>query len=236
MTAESFNPTLLNLNMGKYAQSDWHDYYYDFLHLIPPGSTILDVGSGRGGMARWLTEELACTVACVDASPEALAACRAKGLTTYEVDLNWSSNDIPGTYDVIVFSSSLESLLDPFGVVKHIKKNLEPNGRLVIWLLNFSFILSRLAYLRGASAKCVGYSAEARKLGLRGYDDIQFFTKSTLGLMLREAGYTDLQWYFGEPKPKKVWKKFLFNVAKTPFKKRFPDLFSPYLCVSARYR
>jgi SAM-dependent methyltransferase len=233
-------PTLLNPSMGEYAKIDWHDYYNSFIHLIPQGASVLDVGSGRGGLALWLNQNRECDVACIDASPEAVRACEVKGLRVYQLDLNSELTDIPGQYDMVLFSSSLESLLDPFGVVKQIQKNIKKGGGLLIWLPNFSFFESRIAYLRGKPVKCIGYSERARQLGVWGYDDIQFFTKASLELMLREAGFTKLEWHLGTVSPKfnnfrDCLKSVLICVLKLLFVRNHPDLFSSYLCVVAKH-
>src|SRR5947207_120063 len=174
------SPTLLSMRMGGYAAQDDHDYYETVRDHITAGTRVLDVGSGRGGLARWLRDKRGCDVTCIDASDEAVAGCIAKGLVIHQIDVNTESAAIPGQYDVVVFCSSLESIIDPCAVLSEIRKNIYRGGSLVIWTPNASFIASRLAYLKGIAPKSVGYSPEARGLGIRAYDDIQFFTKASL--------------------------------------------------------
>jgi len=232
-------PTLLNSNMDTYSRADWHDYYHEVLDLIDSGSRVLDVGSGRGGLAAWLVEHRGCAVICIDASPDAVAACRAKGLTAHYTDITMSV--LPGApeYDVILFCSSMESLIDPLSVARRVRTLLTPAGRLIVWLPNFAYIRARLGYLRGKAPKCIGYSASARRLGIRAYDDVQFFTKSTLATMLHEAGYGDLEWKFKRNHPSS--NPFLRSIMKIssglsalPGLRAVRFALSPALCVVAR--
>jgi SAM-dependent methyltransferase len=232
------SPTLLGDAMGAYAQSDWHSYYDDVVAMIPRGGELLDVGSGRGGLARWLQDNHDCRVTCVDASPLAISACTAKGLRALHRNLD-AGDDIEGSYDVVLFSSSLESVLDPCRVLRQIRHNLRPGGRLVIWTPNFGYAGARLAYLRGRSVKCAGHSAEAKRAGLRGYDDVQFFTHATLTIALAEAGYADLRWRFGRSglraeRPRDWIRAVGFGLviaASAP--QHRTGILSPFLCVSA---
>jgi len=234
----SASPTLLNAGMGDYAKAEWHDYFADFIHLIPEGSRVLDVGSGAGGLAVWLTERRNCDVVCIDASPDAIDRCRAKGLVAHSVDLNADAR-IEGTYDVVLFSSSLESLLDPCRVLRNVRSNVRPDGRILIWMPNSTFAGARLALLRGKAIKCIGNSSAARALGIWGYDDIQFFSKNSLELALREAGYESPEWHL-KSSPIKVrgWRSLrracAFFVVGLICGFRQPGLYSPSLCVTAK--
>lgn len=232
------SPTLLQDRMGDYARVDWHDYYRHFIHLVPERARVLDVGSGRGGAAEWLVKNKGCEVLCVDASHEALEACRAKGLATHQADLNGGQWGVEGAFDLVLFSSSLESMTDPLGLVKQVQQNLRPGGTLLIWLPNFSYIGSRLAYLIGRSVKYIGYGEAAQRLGVWGYDDIQFFTKASLGHMLEEAGYRNLRWHLGWApldirSVRNPLKKLAFWVFQEVLRRRQPDALSWFLCVAA---
>src|SRR2546427_42909 len=82
------SPTLLSPAMESYALEEWHDYYSEIVDLVPEGSKVLDVGSGRGGLAAWLRDHRGCAPTCIDASVNALEACRDKGLTSFLINID----------------------------------------------------------------------------------------------------------------------------------------------------
>lgn len=236
MAKNNSSPTFLNSNMGNYANSDWHEYYECIVPLIPDGITILDIGSGRGGLADYLQRFKGCKVTCIDSSKEAIGECKRKNLKTFYSNLNENDFESIEKFDLVLFSSSLESFLDPHSILQKIKYNIIQGGSVLIWLPNYSFLLSLYAYIKGKSVKIIGYSEKAKELGIRGYDDIQFFNKSTLELMLDETGYSDLKWFFEDPeinykKMNSVIKKIIYWILKIIFIKKKPELFSSYLCV-----
>lgn len=231
-------PTLFNKEMGKYFYQDWHDYYTDIVKIVPSGSYVLDVGCGRGGLAEYLIREKDCRVKCLDLSDEAIEACKAKGLDIIKFNLN-TNDELPGTYDVIIFASSLESLIDPLFVLSNVRSNLNNNGFLIVWVPNFSCFSSRIRYLLGKNVKSFGSSKEERKLGICGYDDIQFFNRATLSLVLRKTGYEPIEWFFRKPKltiggPIRFLKSAVKMLLYFVFRGRVLDLFSPFLLVKAR--
>jgi SAM-dependent methyltransferase len=227
-------PTVMGEGMESYACADWHDYYSEVIDLIPPGSRVLDMGSGRGGFAAWLRDHRGCSAVCIDASAEAVESCRAKGLMAFQLDIDRSDVPVEGSFDAIVFLSSLESLIDPLAVVRRVRALLRPDGDLVIWLPNFAYFRALLAYVRGRAPKCIGHSSRARMLGVRGYDDVQFFTKETLEAMLVEAGYTNIKWEFREDRRGTGgWFRgsTLFRIRPLD---RLRFLLSPTLCATAK--
>ena len=231
-------PTVMSEMMTPYASSDWHDYYTEVLNLIPQGSRVLDIGCGRGGLAAWLRDNRACTPVCVDASLNAVESCRAKGLVAHHLDIERSNPPCEGGFDAIIFLSSLESLIDPLAVVRRVRPLLRPHGTVVIWLPNFSYFRALFAYLKGKAPKCIGNTSQARGLGVRGYDDVQFFTKETLETMLVEAGYTNIQWSFHKGgnatvRPRrKAWAAST-TLLRLRALKHLRFLLSPSLCVIA---
>ncbi|MCD6100323.1 MAG: methyltransferase domain-containing protein [Candidatus Marinimicrobia bacterium] len=224
-------PTLFDIQRGEYYQTDWQEYFNDIIDLIPPNSSVLDAGCGRGELLDYLRREKNCSVRGIDLSEDAIKICQSKGIDVIKCDLD--KDPIEGTYDIIIFSSSLESLVDPVGVLKRIRKNLHKNGNLIVWVPNISFWPYRIQFLFGRNLKCYGASPEDRKLGIMGYDDIQFFNKPSLSNVLIKAGYRPVKWVFRKPtlsiRPKLLLEYLVYRAVR----EKVPDLFSPFLLVKA---
>lgn len=89
--------------------------------------------------------------------------------------------DLPGApFDVILCGDVLEHLREPLQVLKHLVCYLRPGGRLFVTVPNVAFIACRLALLFGVF--------HYRDRGIMDRTHLRFFTKATLGQLLREAG------------------------------------------------
>ena len=93
-----------------------------------PGERILDLGCGDGA----LTEKLAalgCSVLGVDASPEQVAAARARGLDAREVD--GQSLPFKGKFDAVFSNAALHWMKEADRVIAGVFRALKPGGRFV---------------------------------------------------------------------------------------------------------
>jgi trans-aconitate methyltransferase len=98
--------------------------------LLAPkaGERILDLGCGDGA----LTEKLAATgatVVGVDASPEMVAAARARGLDARVMD--GQSLDFDREFDAVLSNAALHWMRQSDAVLKGVRRALKPGGRLV---------------------------------------------------------------------------------------------------------
>jgi len=185
---------LFDESRGEWYKKDWHEYYPAIIRLVPPNSDVLDCGCGRGGLLAYLRDKKNCRVKGLDLSDDAIRICREKGIEVIKCDLD--EDTVPGTYDVIILSSTLESLIDPVSVLKKLRDNLNENGCLVVGVPNFSHLLARIQFFIGKNVKVFGNSKEDRKFGIWGYDDIHFFNKPTLSHVLAMAGYKPVEWSY----------------------------------------
>lgn len=210
---------LFDESRGEYYKQDWNEYYTAIINFVPPNSHVLDCGCGRGGLLMYLRDKKNCRVKGLDLSDDAIRICREKGIEVIKCDLD--EDTLSGTYDVIILSSTLESLIDPISVLKKVRDNLNENGCIIVGVPNFSHLLARIQFLRGKSVKVFGNSKEDRRLGIWGYDDIQFFNKPTLSRVLGKTGYKPVQWSY-------VKSSGLFGLYKLDY-----ALFSSFIVVKA---
>jgi trans-aconitate methyltransferase len=93
-----------------------------------PGERILDLGCGDGA----LTEKLAalgCAVVGVDASPEQIAAARARGLDARVMD--GQSLAFEGEFHAVFSNAALHWMKEPDAVIAGVRRALKPGGRFV---------------------------------------------------------------------------------------------------------
>jgi homoserine O-acetyltransferase/O-succinyltransferase len=97
-------------------RSIFHHHRLDYntiLELIPPGSRVLDLGCGTGGLLARLRERGPCTVMGVELDEQAIVACVHRGLDVVQADLNQglpTFND--GQFDFVVLSQTLQTVMD----------------------------------------------------------------------------------------------------------------------------
>lgn len=210
---------LFDESIGKWYKKDWDEYYPAIIRLVPSNSYVLDCGCGRGGLLVYLRGKKNCRVEGLDLSDDAILICREKGIEVIKCDLD--EDTLSGTYDVIILSSTLESLIDPISVLKKLRDNLNENGCIIVGVPNFSHLRARIQFLRGKNVKTFGSGKEDRRLGVWGYDDIQFFNKPTLSHVLKNTGYKPVQWSY-------VKSSGLFGLYKLDY-----ALFSSFIVVKA---
>ena len=210
---------LFDESRGEYYKQDWNEYYTAIIDFVPSNSYVLDCGCGRGGLLAYLKDKKNCRVKGLDLSDDAIRATREKGIEVIKCDLD--EDTVPETYNVIILSSTLESIIDPISVLKKLRDNLNENGCIIVGVPNFSHLMARIQFIRGKNVKCFGSSKEDRKFGIYGYDDIHFFNKPALSHVLEMTGYTPVEWSY-------VKSSGLFGLYKLNY-----ALFSSFIAVKA---
>jgi len=97
-------------------RSIFHHHRLDYntiLELIPPGSSVLDLGCGTGGLLARLRERGPCRVMGVELDEQAMLACVRRGLDVVQADLNQGLPAfVDGQFDFVVLSQTLQTVMD----------------------------------------------------------------------------------------------------------------------------
>jgi 2-polyprenyl-3-methyl-5-hydroxy-6-metoxy-1,4-benzoquinol methylase len=125
----------------------WH-FVETNLPLLP-GKKILDVGAGRGLIARMLVEKGFDVSAC-DVSSDSVNLLRGQGLVSFVFDLE--ADELEQKYDAIFCMEVLQYLRYPEKTVAKLKAALNPDGILVISVPNEFHLLRRLGLLFGRTS------------------------------------------------------------------------------------
>jgi SAM-dependent methyltransferase len=133
--------------------------------FLSPGSQIIDFGAGSGVIAKQLVD-LGYEVVATDISPSALAACRARGLNTLDLNTHWPTAN---SADCILACDVLEHLDDDVGLLQKLRPALRSRGFLIVAVPAYDFLWSGEDYIS---------------------NHVRRYTKSLLEKRVRAAGFT----------------------------------------------
>jgi SAM-dependent methyltransferase len=163
------------------------------VELLAPkaGERILDLGCGDGVLTEALVAAGA-EVVGVDASPDMLAAAKARGLDARVMD--GQALDFVGEFDAVFSNAALHWMLDPAAVARGVFRALRPGGRFV----GEQGGAGNIAMLRGALREV---------LVERGYpvppEDPQWYASpEEFGRIYSGAGFDEVEaWLIDRPTP-----------------------------------
>ncbi len=107
---------------------------------IPAGSTVVDIGTGEGQIARLLTQNLGCEVTGIDPSPVQVREAEARGGGVRY--LLGSADDLPvpsGSFDAAIACLVFEHIADMDTALAEVARVLKPGGTF-LFLLNHPLI------------------------------------------------------------------------------------------------
>jgi 2-polyprenyl-3-methyl-5-hydroxy-6-metoxy-1,4-benzoquinol methylase len=149
---------------------------------IPPGSRVLDVGTGLGTVARQLVER-SCTVVGIEQDQQSAAAAArwcervvVGDLETLDVNKELPDSD----FDVLLFLDVLEHLREPGAGLKRLVPLLRPSGSVIVSIPNITHAAMRLHLLAGRF--------EASDEGLLDRSHLHFFDRQAAEALVEGAG------------------------------------------------
>ena len=150
--------------------------------LVPPGSRVLDLGSGSGAVGAALKARKACFVTGIDIERSELAA---RFDSFIQADLDAGIPDLGGAaFDYVLALDIVEHLAEPEDFLDQLRRLAAPwpGVKLIFTTGNMGFLLMRLLLLCGRF-----------EYGRRGILDLthrRLFTFATFRRILRSAGFT----------------------------------------------
>ena len=88
--------------------------FKEILRLVRPGSRVLDVGCGEGGLLELLVRENQVDGRGLEISPEGVSACLSRGLAVVQGDADRDLDYFPAqAFDYVILSQTLQAVLRP---------------------------------------------------------------------------------------------------------------------------
>jgi 2-polyprenyl-3-methyl-5-hydroxy-6-metoxy-1,4-benzoquinol methylase len=174
------NPNLrLKSDAGYYARARKWPSNFD----LKRQARILDIGCGRGVMGQYLQDTYDAKVTGLEITPENFAIARKILHECLLGDIEkMDVSDMAGRFDYIVFSDSLEHLLEPQAALEKVKPLLNVTGKVLISIPNIRNFRASLPLLLSDNWE---YTDE----GLLDRTHVRFFTQSSITNLLRRSGY-----------------------------------------------
>ncbi|GAB4212260.1 MAG: hypothetical protein Fur007_04220 [Rhodoferax sp.] len=164
---------------------DAHDSLHGIASAIAPGQSVLDLGMGTGGLARFLIQRDGdCIADGVTYNAEEARRAGNAYRNTWVADLEDAdlvTLTAGARYDRIVCADVLEHLRDPAHVLRQCHDLLAPNGRVLISVPNMAYC--------GLLAELLCGDFRYRPEGLLDQTHVRFFTRTSLHRLLRETGW-----------------------------------------------
>lgn len=174
--AQHWDPQRYNRNAGFVAELGAP--LLDLLQLRA-GERVLDLGCGEGALTAKLVDAGA-EVVGVDASPDQIAAARARGLDARV--MSGEALKFDGDFDAVLSNAALHWMLKPDAVLQGVAKALKPGGRFVAEMGGHGNV--------GAILDALWAALEARGLDGRRINPWYFPTPDAYQAKLEAAGFS----------------------------------------------
>lgn len=118
---------------------------------IPQGARVLDLGCGQGELLAFLLSQCGCTGTGVERDDEMVLRAIRRGVPLIELDLDTQLSEFGADqYDVVVLSRTLQAVLHPVSVLRHMRR-IAP--KLIVTMPNFGYWRHRMTLLTGRMPK-----------------------------------------------------------------------------------
>lgn len=151
---------------------------------IEPGSSVLDLGCGRGDLLAWLQTNKGVAGTGIEMNKEKAAHCIARGLSVLQGDLSDEVEDYPDkSFDYVILSQTLQQIFEPAQLLYSLSRI---GRRVIVSFPNFSHYSIRLQLL------LIGRAPKNDQLPYSWYDtpNIRVITLSDFKKFARDVGYT----------------------------------------------
>jgi 2-polyprenyl-6-hydroxyphenyl methylase/3-demethylubiquinone-9 3-methyltransferase len=189
-----------------------HDYLWpvvaDFVLRMPPRSRILDLGCGNGSMLAAF-RQFEFELHGVDASTSGIAQARQHygSIAFHLADL---TSSLPSTlpaqsFDAIISTEVIEHVFEPRCFTRNAFDLLKPGGHCLITTPYHGYLKNLALALTGGM--------DRHFTALWDYGHIKFWSRRTLGVLLEETGFQNLE-FLGIGRLPWLWKSMAFRAYK----------------------
>lgn len=152
---------------------------------IPFRSRVLEIGCADGFMGEYLIKKRKCQVIGLEIDKEAAKKAISRGLKVVKGDIEEEKSletlAKESKFDVILASSVIEHLKNPWLALKKWKKFLKKDGFLVVTTPNIAHLTTRLKILFG--------KFDYEDFGIFDNTHLRFFTIKTFQNLIKSSGY-----------------------------------------------
>ncbi len=133
--------------MTRFTRADLHAARQDvdlqiIASWIPAGSSVLDLGCGRGWLLEQLVRNKQVTGVGVDSNPVKIRHAVGHGINVYQGDLTTFMRQFPdGFFDQVVLSRTLQELSEPRNIIE---EALRVGRHLIVGFVNYGYWRNRL--------------------------------------------------------------------------------------------
>ena len=126
---------------------------------VEPGTRVLDLGCGRGGLLTYLQQTKQVTGIGVDMDFAKISACVQRGVTAYQRDMHEFTREFPdGHFDRVICSRTVHELSDPTDVIL---EALRIGKSVTVGFMNHGYWKNRFdSLLRGRKTRNAVYTTE----------------------------------------------------------------------------
>ncbi len=172
--------------MSNYSDSKFHHdpntpWFKTFM-LIPPKSSVLDIGCSSGNFGKELIDNKKCIVDGVEPYEKDAKLAKQKLRQVFDFNIeNEAPSKLLGRYDIINYGDVIEHLINPVEALKNTKKLLKKDGKVIFSIPNMAHISVRLMLLKG--------NFEYGEAGLLDKTHLHYYDIDEIIRIFNEAGF-----------------------------------------------